>query len=719
MSKKEYTNVKKLKKIKEEDPVLFSIRKQGSVRGYSEICQKPRQPIIYTEEEYSHLPSSLTKKLTKYKNMTTNKPIYYGCPSSDYPILGFVGYDKHPLNYCMPCCNKLTGKSQDSKKIAIFSECMKNYKYVEHYSKASSHIIKFGKSLSNGKLSYLHPDMYQLMDHTYYVYGMNTPTILYAICESLSMTSSAYLTEINTKLDIYFDKLLNGSLYEFFGTAQGLKQYFFSLMNPGQLYFTMRSFDNWVDLYLELTYLVYGVATYMFIYEKESGIKVYTLDITKDQYVGRNIVITKIKNSYYPIFQINLDNYRRLGEIETKVFTNQSFIKTFQNNIHYKRIDSFDRYDLSDLISFASKDSRYKLTTLLVNKSNLCYAVLVTIDGGPAFVTSVDYSSFTSQSSIAFEFDLSKITCSLSEVKQFIADYKIYSAQIGLKIIDCTYSDGTISWLSDNKDRHIYFREANPVINKRYNNLTINNIILSRLPKKPHQNMSNLSIYLYNNHLYSLFMLEFFNYIDASSVEGSLKKQIINLCESQSNISVEDIYKIISYDEQTRYGSKHDIEFYSDDIEKISRLVNKMTSGEMTKERVREMIDHTTFKFDRMILYHLAIHQDIINELNVICSNFCEVNNDDVVPSVVDNNEQPKEFPNIYLPCATTNNFYCNNKKLKIPNEDVRREMISILAADLKNDLKMEYIINHIKNNNIINFFDFKRKNNQIEIYAI
>jgi len=78
-------------------------------------------------------------------------------------------------------------------------------------------------------------------------------------------------------------------------------------------------------------------------------------------------------------------------------------------------------------------------------------------------------------------------------------------------------------------------------------------------------------------------------------------------------------------------------------------------------------------------------------------------------------------FPNIYLPCHKFDDEsklekveYCYNKKFII--DDVE-SYIDIMASDLRNPIKEQYILSGLLSDNTIDYFDFKMR--PIEIISI
>lgn len=170
-------NLKKLKKLREYDPVLYNLHKYGLTTNYSILCQNPTQPLILTDDEVSRLSKNKKDKLTKYWNFTLKKPAYYTCPSEKYPHLNFI-VGVHPLKYCMPCCKKIKSK-EESKKTLIYNSCLSDHNW-DHNNKMeimkSSHasisddltryITVFGKEIGPGRLSRLPIELSKLLENT-------------------------------------------------------------------------------------------------------------------------------------------------------------------------------------------------------------------------------------------------------------------------------------------------------------------------------------------------------------------------------------------------------------------------------------------------------------------------------------------------------------------------------------------------------------------------
>lgn len=152
-----------LKLLKERDPILYKFKIFGSDLVYSRLCQNKHQPIILDVDEYEALDQKSKANTVKYWNFTTQKPVYYRCPNPAFPNLSFIT-EKHPKNYCLPCC-KITPSYQydittGDKKSNIYNTCVEKHTFNidETDTGASRYIMIYGKQLDIGRISKL-PDL--------------------------------------------------------------------------------------------------------------------------------------------------------------------------------------------------------------------------------------------------------------------------------------------------------------------------------------------------------------------------------------------------------------------------------------------------------------------------------------------------------------------------------------------------------------------------------
>lgn len=159
-----------LDKSKEQDPVLFNLKKAGYPVVYARICQKKMQPIVYQESEYTSLSDQTKKKLVKYKNFTYNKPAYYMCPGSTYKYLNFIA-GVHPAGYCLPCCFKTPVSDRERKAKQIFESCTQKFRGPDDLVSESRHILATNKILDPGRVGHLPESLKKIVPKDTYMYG--------------------------------------------------------------------------------------------------------------------------------------------------------------------------------------------------------------------------------------------------------------------------------------------------------------------------------------------------------------------------------------------------------------------------------------------------------------------------------------------------------------------------------------------------------------------
>lgn len=450
VSTKTYENVKKLRKLREQDPELYNLKKHGSKKVYSILCQNQRQPLIYTQDEIKNLSNSEMKRLTQYWNFTLNKPAFYGCPNRKYPHLSFT-VDAHPKHYCLPCCSKALS-NEESKKTRVTSICLAKHKHplVESAVEgpSSRHVMNYGKDIDVGRLSKLpNSAVKNLLYNTlynsrqnYYLYGVaqhipaiNHIGIVYAVAEALETSVESLMKRLIFELKKatgtnLFSVLINGQLIEYFRNMDDLivtiKEFFIDLKMISREY---HKFKQWPELFTELFHIMFKVSVLTFIDESGSGesIDLYVPDILRSEisYVSkvsaaegidivdtpgsvRNtslvssmmaeqkyVLIVKKQNRYYPIFVIDAEKYFKTFDVDQRYYRyGDNVIKLIYSMVMFdERHDKMQidqRINLGLIKEFTIKNTEFKIVHKYVNKQNLCYAVLINAsrEGQPEYI---------------------------------------------------------------------------------------------------------------------------------------------------------------------------------------------------------------------------------------------------------------------------------------------------------------------------------------------
>lgn len=453
---KSYKDVKKLRKLREQDPELYNLKKYGSKKVYSIICQNQRQPLIYTPDELKSLPAQEIKKLTQYWNFTLNKPAYYGCPNRKYPHLSFM-VGAHPKHYCLPCCNKKPQLGEDSKKTRVNSICLQKHKFIGTESTIdtgiSRHIMNYGKDVDLGRLSKLPQTAIKnllfntLMDDklNYYIYGVaqHVPGvenigIIYAAAEALGIHMEELIDKILVELKKpsganLFITLLNGTLIEYFRNVHDLVNSIKDLFLDMKLFSTeIQKFKQWSELFTELLHVLFKVSIFTFIDESGSGehIELFVSDILRNEiiYISRltasdsdddkdenahnislvssltsdqiYLIFIKKQNRFYPIFVIDADKYFKTFEVDMRQYSyDAKIIQLLYSMVKYEaRVEELSvekTIDLSSIKAFTTKFPEWAVVKKFINRQNLCYALMLSHADQNVYVP-IDYSVYIS-----------------------------------------------------------------------------------------------------------------------------------------------------------------------------------------------------------------------------------------------------------------------------------------------------------------------------------
>lgn len=173
-----------LKYLQDRDPELYDLRKHdANATVYSVLCQNPRPPMMYNADEKKLLPNKIQQKLVPYWNYTTDEPAWYYCPNRKFSHLSFLE-GRHPLGYCLPCCQK-TAAFPGSRRDVINSSCQskdgnKPSPIGDDFVSETTHILSYGKRVPVNRYSQGPPLLVNslLFDtlprgHLYYLEGVD------------------------------------------------------------------------------------------------------------------------------------------------------------------------------------------------------------------------------------------------------------------------------------------------------------------------------------------------------------------------------------------------------------------------------------------------------------------------------------------------------------------------------------------------------------------
>jgi hypothetical protein len=635
---------KKLKKLQEEDPVLFLFKDGNKTKSlYSVICQKPRQPVSISDPKLS------TSKIpyTKYWNFTTNTPIYYGCPTSKYPSLSFVGYDKHPQHLCLPCCNKKQSKSQDprSRGEEIRSICLSQHKYIPA-NKSMRHVVKYGKRLTTNKLSHAHPDVEKLLKIPVNLIGVD-----HIMHHNINIVSA--LSRIaNISIDEFIDSCVK---YITPKTLQFLQN---GILPPNTSYIIQNILTEklmtaeeipWVELFVELTLLIWNIR--VFIIDEDQ-----TLFTTSPCTKSQTAIICKLETQFYPVCLPSLE----------MVFEPSLF------NVLYEIANV-----TNEVVPIWHP---HEITQAAVNKAGQIYAIGIdvgdTTTPKPLYL-SVHYMTQSTkyphmQSDYYKSVRASDLLAFLKE-KNNIITHKLYANSIfyGLEADGVQHYAGIDDITADI-----------PRKDTRYIHAEINQLIINEaVPIQP-EPMKNVYNYIYSTMQYKLLLMEFMNHL-----------------KNNKNTDIRNKLTEVFQQDVTKQSTQLDtiLQDFPTDRNIIYEMLYSLMTGITDKDKFNYIFQTTHFEFDNQKINTLRklSHSNLVSELRNMMSQFVTVG---PLPQI-------SEFPNTYLPCAETPGPFCSNNKLVVDNIE---PLVDILAADILNSLKLTMIHTYIQYDNIIDYLDFK-----------
>lgn len=719
-------DVKKLRKLREQDPELYNLKKHGSRKVYSRKCQHRRQPLIYAKDELSGLSAKEKKMLVKYWNFTLQKPAYYSCPSKEYPYLGFhVGF--HPAGYCVPCCNA-TAPAPSSRKERITSICLQGHKYTLGMKALSTrHILSYGKDIEVGRLGRLPPG--SLRRHlrssergtspteNFYLYGVPqhfpgvaNMGIVYALSAAVAGLSisggrrrdepgdeeekrisaqvrnflRAVLAGLRKADRRSLQTLAGGSLIDYFSTPEELCSEIESLFLRGEVLTSIPSgFTGWPELFISLASELIGVDTYVLMDGGDGKLSLYISDsLVGDKPIA---LILKRVNFYYPVFRISPEVFARSGEVAGRVFPRSSVIGDFISRAVKTEAPRGDFISLGAMQEFARVNG-YQICLKLANRGSLCYAVILT-RGGEYGYFPVDYVAVSHSSDIHYgcinDIKREGLPSPLPLPHHFAEKLL---AEMGRTITGWYSCGGRVCAVaSGGAVIPVTTTPASPrapvkEIGVDYQD--VNCAILARVPPQGDRRKDLLGYSLYQNYAYKLYMLGF-----AERITHERNEELRSVLAA----------KFVRGD----YQLGELLDNFPNDKQRLNAIIGQVFYESLPAERGKKILAELSagvFEFDRLTVTELRRlpQESALKKLIELSKEFAV---EGQLPTAGWN------FENVYLPCSEGDFPYCKGGKLVV--KDIK-EYASILLADIRNDLKSVLLLENIWKENIINYLSFR-----------
>lgn len=739
-------DIKKLKKLKETDPELYNLKKHGSKKVYSILCQNPRQPVVYTDDEIDAMSARDRKKLIEFKNFTSGDPAFYGCPSTTYPHLSFIP-GVHPKGFCLPCCGK-TPPSEGSKKMKIINKCLTDFKYTDDTSPVKSrHIMAYGKDIMVDRISKLPSSaikgmLYNSLDDDssdYYIYGVKqhfksakNVGVLYTLASALDMPvvlcAQKILDELSEQEEI-FPTLLNGSLVEIFDNFDNFFEHLHAVFisQTDMDFVEINKFKKYNELFIELSMLLLNIYMFVFIDTDGSGetTDLYITDAMRSEilYLSSSASETKLTkyilminriDDYYPIYVINTNTYFRDDKISARTYKyTDDVIGYIYKIIKSVKTVSTINCDITIglLKEFTELKKNYTIDCKFVNNRNLIYAVLIKTNVCKVYIP-VDYSANISDEikAVRTVFSRNDYKLELAELMKFIAALNKY--------ITTTYSTANsyrfrpivpkTILIFENKaigfttsSFTYYYSDAGKIPNVREENIlydpdVVNNAIASAERPVEDNRIPLANVGLYANYMYNLIVMEFVNAMDKER-NKKIRKQI------NGAIATLRRDKWSEFQDQIR-GILVD---FPSDIDNVMSQLSQFYYTHHSKKTLLNDIQNSIYDFDHVTVNAIKVlpRDQLRVEVNKIVKSFIVEKSLDI---------KTMKFPNIYLPCEfnSAKNSYCSGKSIILSKESSLSidDIVSMLVDDISNPLKIKYMFNGLFSDNIINYFAFEQR---------
>jgi len=739
---------KKIKKLKEKDPELYNLRKYGSKKIYSILCQNHRQPVIVDKnnDEFN--------KAVKYWNFTFKRPEYYYCPNPKYPKMAFI-VGEHPKKYCLPCCKKLE-INKESRKNNINEECTNKHIYDGEDKALGEHILSYGKEINETRIGYLPKDFYKLGFDGFYIAGVKQNSgmisnlgIITTICFILDKKISEFYKDLKNYLltsKYEFSNYLRGTILTYFDSKEDFIIAFKDLFIDAKIFSeNLKKTIKWEEIIIELTYHIYAYNIYIIEdinnkydgkYEyvesqSDSGNIVFYLPeyilakmFNNQDTSTRGIIIYKRSNYIYPVVY---------GETEfTKIFTGNMIQKlnTIIKNYQLNEIDKMINYDL--IVKFCKKHDKYKIVKKYINKSNLIYAVLLEITNKPShfIYISVDYSNnildnieedFKFIERLSYNLDIDDLQTFILNINNFINlsnEYRPlvikFMLELNQKIIGIQFNGNLISYTNPtykNITKNAKIGEASfgpDLINNTDTDIDIN-----------HNNSTSVynisENFDFENKKIPIKILKY----DISDINKNILNRqppqedpLMKIGTAYYNNYLYQLLIIEFMNYVNKFKNKHIRSIVikkirENKLKDLEKMISSVDYGsivylleDQTLAGFEKEFNEKRFVFDNIIIDNILKAED--KKLDMIKTILNEIASEKEPPENI-------QFDNMFVICSKNEDSeYCDGKKLMIgKNFDIYAEM---LLADISNVLILRYITSYNINSNFINFMNFKTR---------
>jgi hypothetical protein len=722
-----------ISQFKEIDPILYDLKKiYNSKKKYSQLCQKPNQPIIVT---------SATKKSVEYWNFTTNTPAYYECPTTKFPILYFKS-GVHPKKYCMPCCKK-AALTKGSKHERISLECIKNRMYdskIKNVSK-SGYVVAYGKPLEDGRLSKLpessldqlfykqysssghSPDDECIPNMGYYIYGIPQSVgliqnigIVMILANAMSMTLAKLIEETVNRIiknKSKWNLIMNGRIVTYFKSALEFTTAISAAFSTNE---EQIMFDLWNEAFIDIARIFWGINFIQFIDGGAGSINIMVPSHVKnvDEYLVpqlKHIIVIEKMGKYLPIYLINITTYKKTGTVENAIFNHDhAGIVVLRNMIIHviEKLENMGAPDLSRIEKFVDDTKNIDIVNIFINRKNVCYAVMLQVSNLDIYFPVVDsLHDHVDIKKVALPFDHTNYTATWSDLNNIMLLYNEWAKKnehTSISIAEWVVVNNNIIGVMDQHGIYCYYVAQMslpdalaiydiPVTRLQYHPFFINKIINKNEP--PKKDEAFLSQSIYTHYLYQLFILEFTSVINRMS-NVDLRKNVKSIIKKYINNPAAFISKLQTL--LSKWPNDYEmilgifLQFTKSTNIKGSESIYDALIGykntSYTYNDIASIIDNSRFMFDNIWLFQMfeMKEDNLIIYLKNIMDPIIEVTNSD--PKIT-------TLSNFFASCFSqqVESEHCNNNKLIVKKTKYEQYLV-FLAKDILNPIKRRQLLN-------------------------
>lgn len=754
-------NKKKLKNLKEQDPVLYNFKKYYKTENvYSKICQKPYQPLMINKEAYDLLPADKKKNTIKYWNFTTNKDTFYTCPNLKYPYVKFI-VNRHPKNFCIPCCKKtqILENTKEARKL-IYDICIKDHIYTKKekvITLGSRYISSYGKYTESGRISKLPENTLESLFYEtfsnisngidnectlksgYYIFGVEqiynsiNNGVLYSLAHA---TDNNIIDLINKFINLIksdpskFNILLDGEIYKYFNNYN----IFIDIIIDTFISNSLQEPNNipWNFIFINMSFIYMDIIFTVFDDNKNTVNLILPDYITDEKYymtqTHNHIILIKQNNFYNPIYLLDTDEFFKFKIFTLKVFNEKHNIIQIISNLisasNKKNKKLVSEFNIQTIEKFI-KTKKISIETVYINQLNMVYYICLK-DNKTYIYLPIELSFYTSKEyKISYDLINRKLTkCSIDILVNFIKtfnqwintsnlvlEYPLLEIEkwICLSKYEKDINDNSVIIGFIYNNLHFYCSDITlkkalliqncPIFPIFYDPDDINKVIYNKEYPTKNTLTKNISKSIYNTNIYKLILLEFMTYFNKQK-NNELRKKIKK-------------YLLISLDKNSNDINKYLTELINipDDVDKLNIQILDYYQNHNDKVILFNEIDNISYKFDQETLEYLKKlknHKSIVSELTKISNNLFTFGDINKLKNF--------EFPNMFAACGTNiksnsnnENSYCNKNKLIIEKKTLYN-MLNIFAADIMNPVKEKWLFSNILIDNVISYFKFIKR---------